>query len=187
MLYLFFRGDPSPRRAGRDQDFPTAIIAQNGSPDAASAEPREATGFETRAIWNSLSESMDWSKKFGSAEGFLYNFSFFPPCLSQSGSADERSFEAQPRPAQPAHCECLRGRRGRGRHRRSLRRLDAALGARRGARRARGGGREPARAGRARRASSHPNTRATSSARSSPNIWWSSESAPTSAARRRTA
>ncbi len=148
MLYLFFRGDPSPRRAGRDQDFPTAIIAQNGSPDAASAEPREATGFETRAIWNSLSESMDWSKKFGSAEGFLYNFSFFPPCLSRSGSADERPFEAQPRPAQPAHCECLRGRRGRGRHRRSLRRLDAALGARRGARRARGGGREPARAGR---------------------------------------
>src|SRR6266705_2057976 len=32
MLYLFFRGDPSPRRAGRDQDFPTAIIAQNGFP-----------------------------------------------------------------------------------------------------------------------------------------------------------
>jgi hypothetical protein len=50
MLYLFFRVDPSPRRAGRDQDFPTAIIAQNGSPDAPSAEPREATAFETRAI-----------------------------------------------------------------------------------------------------------------------------------------
>src|SRR6266571_272256 len=128
MLYLFFRGDPSPRRAGRDQDFPTAIIAQNGSPDAPSAEPREATAFEIRAIWNSLSESMDWSKKFGSAEGFLYNFSFFPPCLSRPGSADERPFEAQPRPAQADHCECLRGRRG--------------------ARRARGGGRGPARAGR---------------------------------------
>src|SRR6266540_491164 len=115
MLYLFFRGDPSPRRAGRDQDFPTAIIAQNGSPDAPSAEPCEAMAFETRAIWNSLSESRDWSKKFGSAEGFLYNFPFFPPCLSRPGSADERPFEAQPRPAQPDHRECLRGRRGRGR------------------------------------------------------------------------